>query len=109
MESKVSTADHAPLPPSASTATTQSVSSLVQKTNELEKRMDRNEFQTQVLLHWADTMFKDHKSLQKQVDYNASRTHENELILGGMVEIEDQSPFQEVTAFIKQKLDIEAT
>ena len=71
--------------------------------------MDSNEFQTQVLLHWADTMFKDHKSLQKQVDYNASRTHENELIVGGMVEIEDQSPFQEVTAFIKQKLDIEAT
>ena len=48
------------------------VNQLITKTNDLEKRMGEIEFKNSVLTNWADTMFQDHHSLQRQVNFNTS-------------------------------------
>ena len=55
---------------------------------ELENKVAYSEFQLQVVLSWANNMYKDHKSLQKQVSFHAAKHHANELIVGGIQEDE---------------------
>ena len=83
------------------------VNQLITKTNALEKHIVSQEFQSQVLINWGDTMYLDHRSLQKQVNFAESTLHNNEVIIGGMYERENQGTFQAVKSFLQDKLLIE--
>ena len=83
------------------------VNQLITKTNTLEKRIVSQEFQSQVLINWADMMYLDHRSLQKQVNFAESTLHNNEVIIGGMYERANQGTFQVVKSFLHNKLLIE--
>ena len=83
------------------------VNQLITKTNALEKRIASQEFQSQVYINWADMMYLDHRSLQKQVNFAESTLHNNEVIIGGVYECANQGTFQAVKSFLQDKLLIE--
>ena len=72
--------------------------------NDLESRLGKVEFQNTVVLDWADTMYKDHKSLQRQVAFNTSKQHANEVIVGGAAESKTQSNREAAMEFFRSKL-----
>ena len=71
---------------------------------DLERKVADSEFQSQVLLNWADNMYKDHKSLQKQVNFHDAKHHTNELIVGGVAEDPNVHPKKAVIKFVQDKL-----
>ena len=82
---------------------------LQQKVNQLENRLEESEFQQKVLLGWADTMFKDHTSLQRQVNFNTAKHHANEVIVGGIYESKKQDNKAAAIKFFQEKLGVVAT
>ena len=74
--------------------------------NTLEKCLNTTQFESKVLLSWADTMFKDHKSLQRQVFFNTFRSHSQEVIVGGIYEHKKQDCRQAAMKFFRDKLDV---
>ena len=83
------------------------VNQLITKTNDLEKRMGEIEFKNSVLTNWADTMFQDHHSLQRQVNFNTSKHHANEVIVGGIYEAKKQDCKRASIQFFRSKLGIQ--
>ena len=73
---------------------------------DLESRLAKTEFQSQVLLQWADNMYKDHKSLQKQVNFHVAKHHANELIIGGISEELNQDNKKATMKFFEEKLSL---
>ena len=51
-------------------------------------------------------MFQDHQSLQKQVYFNTSKHHANELIVGGVHEVKTQTAKAAAVQFFKDKLNV---
>ena len=51
-------------------------------------------------------MYKDHKSLQKQVSFHAVKHHANELIVGGIQETEETNPKKAAIKFLEEKLNV---
>ena len=90
----------------AAEATALKINDLQIKVNDLEGRLATTEFQSQVVLHWADTMFSDHKSLQRQVNFNTAKHHTNELIIGGIYETKNSNCKQEASKFLHDKLEM---
>ena len=82
---------------------------LRRRIHELETRLVVAEQKGQIVLDWADTMYRDHRSLQKQVWFNASKHHANEVIVGGIAEQPQQDYKKAAAAFFKEKLKVEST
>ena len=78
---------------------------LTQWVTDLENKFAKSQFEMQVLLSWADNMYKDHQSLQKQVNFHDAKHHSNELIVGGVYEgIPDVK--KAVQKFMEEKLGV---
>ena len=77
--------------------------------NDLTNRLTENEFKTKILLDWADTMYKDHLSLQREVQFNTSRHHSSEVVVGGIVEYKKQDNRRAAMKFFNQKMGVVAT
>ena len=52
----------------------------------LEQQVQTQERQLDILTSWAGTMYHAHGSLRKQVQFNTSKHHSNDLIVGGIYE-----------------------
>ena len=93
-----------------STVTASSASSgdgsLDQRLTALESKVAKHDFDVSVLTNWADIMYKDHRSLQKQVFFNTSRTHANDLLIGGIYEFKQQDYKEAAIKFFKEKLKL---
>ena len=97
-----------PLAAVGSTTPSPSVSALRCHVDELENHLVVAEQKGQIVLDWADTMYRDHRSLQKQVWFNTSRHHANEVIVGGIAELPQQDYKKAASTFFKEKLKVEA-
>ena len=90
----------------APASTHTAVNALKNITSDLEKHMDDAEFQSQVILHWADSMHHDLHSVQKQIDFHSSKHHVNEVNIGGIYESKNTSCFEATKKFLTEKLSV---
>ena len=85
---------------------TQQYDQLNRRIVDLENKVAYGEFQSQVVLSWADNMYKDHKSLKKQVSFHAAKHHANELIVGGIQEDDSSNLKKSAIQFLEDKLNV---
>ena len=84
------------------------VTQLNHRLSDVENKLATNDFQTKMLLCWADNMYKDHKSLHKKVLFHEAKHRSNELIIGGIQENSEVQPKKASATFLESKLGIKA-
>ena len=75
----------------------------------MEAKSWKNEFEVGMLASWADVMYKDHHSLQKQVQFNMSKVHANDVLVGAVFEFKKQDCRKAAIQFFKEKLMVDVT
>ena len=78
-----------------------------QQLAKFEQRLLLQESNMQLLTAWLHTMYRDHCALQKEVYFNKSKLHNNELLVGGIAEAKKQDNRNDTITFFKEKLGIE--
>ena len=87
-------------------ASTAEIPDLADRLLKLESKVAQNESDLSIITAWADTMYKEHRSLLKQVLFNTSRSHANELLIGGIFEFKKQDCREAAMKFFKEKLKL---
>ena len=77
------------------------------KIKEIENQLSEAEFNTQMLIHWADNMYKNSQSLQKQVNFHLAQHHTNKIIIGGVPELHNKSCLESTKQFLLDTLSVQ--
>ena len=84
----------------------QEVLKLDERIELLEQRSEVQESNMDLLTAWAGTMYRAHASLKKQVQFNTSKHHNTDLVVGGIYEYQKQDNRKAALKFFKERMKL---